>query len=275
MNNLEAMVRRLVLSMLLLLPSLALSQTDEVESDENAWQNQPPPPPPPPEQGDVGSQSEALPPTGAPSGNMTQEDFENALSSYGRWVDVPGMGRGWVPWETVVGSDFVPYSTGGDWTYTPSGWEFQSQWPFGWATFHYGRWIQSPSYGWIWLPGYRWAPAWVDWRYNDGYVAWAPLAPPGYGVAFAYSGPVWSFVHRYYFGRRGMNQYLVPPAYRRGPGWWHQAYVPPGVRAPPVRPGWGGPGPGGHVASPPLRQGPTPARPSNHSASPNGGGRPR
>ncbi|MCY1060360.1 hypothetical protein OV142_35060 [Nannocystis sp. SCPEA4] len=30
----------------------------------------------------------------------------------------------------------------------------------------------------MWVPGEVWAPAWVDWRWGGGYVAWAPLPPP-------------------------------------------------------------------------------------------------
>jgi hypothetical protein len=35
----------------------------------------------------------------------------------------------------------------------------------------------DPVYGWIWVPGDEWAPAWVSWHYGDGYVGWAPLPP--------------------------------------------------------------------------------------------------
>ena len=41
------------------------------------------------------------------------------------------------------------------------------------------------------MPGYTWAPAWVSWRYGDGYCGWAPLPPDSfvgvdyYGDGFA------------------------------------------------------------------------------------------
>jgi len=35
----------------------------------------------------------------------------------------------------------------------------------------------APGLGWVWVPGYEWAPAWVSWRYGDEYVGWAPLPP--------------------------------------------------------------------------------------------------
>ena len=49
--------------------------------------------------------------------------------------------------------------------------------PFGWATYHYGRWGFSNRVGWFWVPGSRWAPAWVSWRSSNDYLAWAPLPP--------------------------------------------------------------------------------------------------
>jgi hypothetical protein len=49
--------------------------------------------------------------------------------------------------------------------------------PFGWITYHYGRWYYDNYYGWVWMPDDVWAPAWVEWRYDDDYIGWAPLPP--------------------------------------------------------------------------------------------------
>src|SRR5439155_1194936 len=49
--------------------------------------------------------------------------------------------------------------------------------PFGWATYHYGRWTRLRGIGWVWVPGEEWAPAWVSWRTSNDYVGWAPLPP--------------------------------------------------------------------------------------------------
>ena len=49
--------------------------------------------------------------------------------------------------------------------------------PFGWATYHYGRWALLQNHGWIWVPGDTWAPSWVAWRSNDDVVGWTPLPP--------------------------------------------------------------------------------------------------
>ena len=77
----------------------------------------------------------------------------------------------------MVGDDFSPYATGGDWLQTEYGWTWISDWDWGWAPFHYGRWLAVAERGWCWMPGTLWGPAWVSWRAGGGYVGWAPLAP--------------------------------------------------------------------------------------------------
>ncbi len=37
--------------------------------------------------------------------------------------------------------------------------------------------IYDDYYGWLWYPDYEWAPAWVEWRYDNNYIGWAPLHP--------------------------------------------------------------------------------------------------
>ena len=32
----------------------------------------------------------------------------------------------------------------------------------------------DPGYGWVWLPGAGYSPAWVYWMYSPSYVGWAP-----------------------------------------------------------------------------------------------------
>lgn len=133
--------------------------------------------------------------------------FYDALSPYGAWFDSPQFGRVWRPYAAVVGSNFVPYASAGQWVDTDYGWAWDSDYAWGWAPFHYGRWFLDPSYGWVWIPGDAWAPAWVDWRYGGGFVGWAPLAPAGYGVGF---GPCWSFVPVNQFGYRNPIHYAIP-----------------------------------------------------------------
>jgi len=73
--------------------------------------------------------------------------------------------------------EYTPY-TNGQWVYTDAGWYFRANTPQEEITSHYGRWTQDPNLGWVWLPGKVWSPAWVEWRENDDYAAWAPV-PPG------------------------------------------------------------------------------------------------
>jgi hypothetical protein len=101
--------------------------------------------------------------------------FYDELSPWGDWIWTPPWGRVWRPWG--VGFGWVPYSHG-RWVYTELGWSWISYWEWGWAPFHYGRWRCDPVYGWVWVPGTVWAPAWVVWRHGPGWLGWAPL-PPG------------------------------------------------------------------------------------------------
>jgi hypothetical protein len=101
-------------------------------------------------------------------------DFYQPLSGYGYWVNLPRYGRCWYP--AYVGNDWRPYSDG-HWEWTDSGWYWISDEPWAWACYHYGRWVNDPYYGWVWVPGTEWGPSWVSWREGGGYVGWAPLPP--------------------------------------------------------------------------------------------------
>lgn len=103
--------------------------------------------------------------------------FYDRLAPFGRWFEVNGYGYCWRPTITVAG--WRPY-VDGCWVWSSLGWAWQSNEPFGWATYHYGRWVNLARYGWIWVPGNEWAPAWVAWRQSRDCVGWAPLPPePG------------------------------------------------------------------------------------------------
>ncbi|WP_395717270.1 DUF6600 domain-containing protein [Prosthecobacter sp.] len=100
--------------------------------------------------------------------------FYDRLTPYGRWFDVSGYGYCWRP--TITPPRWRPY-VDGCWVWSSLGWTWQSNEPFGWATYHYGRWVNLSRYGWVWVPGHEWAPAWVSWRQSRDYVGWAPLPP--------------------------------------------------------------------------------------------------
>jgi hypothetical protein len=124
-------------------------------------------------------------------------DFYAPLSPGGVWVDVGSYGRCWHPAGVAVG--WRPYCDG-EWVWTDCGWYWQSDEPWAWACYHYGCWAMDPVYGWVWVPGVEWAPAWVSWRVGGGYIGWAPLAPRGAVVVVG--GPEFVFVQEGRFQQR-------------------------------------------------------------------------
>src|SRR5207248_1104167 len=97
------------------------------------------------------------------------------LDQYGDWRETSDYGYVWQP-RQAQSRTWRPY-TDGHWVYTDVGWTWISEEPFGWATYHYGRWTRLRNIGWVWVPGDEWAPAWVSWRKSNAYVGWAPLPP--------------------------------------------------------------------------------------------------
>ena len=100
--------------------------------------------------------------------------FYDSLASHGSWFETSDYGYVWQP--AVREANWRPYSRG-RWVCSDRGWTWVSEEPFGWATYHYGRWALLRGHGWIWVPGSEWAPAWVSWREHDSYIGWAPLPP--------------------------------------------------------------------------------------------------
>ena len=154
-----------------------------------------PPPPPPP----------------APAPEVSYQSFYDDLSPYGQWIDNPEYGYVWMP---NVGPDFKPYATNGHWVYTDEGWTWASNYSWGWATFHYGRWFYEDGYGWMWIPGNEWAPAWVSWRNSPDYYGWAPLGPSvsiSVSAGGGYNPPAhyWCFVPHQYVASPQVNNYYV------------------------------------------------------------------
>jgi len=116
-----------------------------------------------------------------------EADFFTPLAAQGAWIEVGSYGRCWQPAGVAV--DWQPYCYG-HWVWTDCGWYWETDEPWGWACYHYGRWVHHPERGWIWAPGVEWAPAWVTWRSGGGYIGWAPMAPR---VGFFVSAPVAPF----------------------------------------------------------------------------------
>jgi hypothetical protein len=103
--------------------------------------------------------------------------FYSDLAPYGAWAQVEGVGWCWQPSIVLIARDWRPYCDGGHWIGTEEGWYWQSEYSWGWAPFHYGRWCLHPRCGWVWQPDRKWGPAWVAWRAFGDYCGWAPLPP--------------------------------------------------------------------------------------------------
>ena len=116
--------------------------------------------------------------------------FYTELAPYGSWIEVD---YGVVVWRpTIIHANWTPYNVG-RWIWTYDGWYWDSYEPFGHVTYHYGRWYYDDYYGWLWYPDYEWAPAWVEWRYDNDYIGWAPLHP--YATFSISIGIFWSNVY--------------------------------------------------------------------------------
>jgi uncharacterized protein DUF6600 len=142
----------------------------------------------------VGPEGRGFIPTAAAQQRASIQ-FRTPLEPYGAWHRSRRFGEVWVP--ANVSREWRPYTVG-HWIYTDDyGWywvadDTEADW--GWITYHYGRWYRDPDDGWVWIPADTWGPAWVDWRYGDQYVGWAP-EPPDEFVVTVQDDPVsWSFV---------------------------------------------------------------------------------
>ena len=117
--------------------------------------------------------------------SLAYSDYD--LQQYGSWTYVSSLGTwGWRPYVSV---GWRPYYYG-SWSYGPGGClTWISTEPWGWVPYHYGRWGYDSIFGWCWVPGYTYSPAWVYWAYGPGYFGWAPAGwydcyRPYYGWAY-------------------------------------------------------------------------------------------
>jgi hypothetical protein len=126
------------------------------------------------------------------------------LDDYGGWRNTPDYGNVWFPHTTTVG--WAPYKYG-HWAYiSPWGYTWVDDAPWGFAPFHYGRWVNyNGVWGWVPCPPRApnvvyvrpvYAPALVAWvggpQFGVGLsVGWFPLGPrevfvPSYPVSRTY-----------------------------------------------------------------------------------------
>lgn len=127
------------------------------------------------------------------------------LSDYGEWVFTRKYGWVWRPYRNATAgyADWSPYRYG-QWRWVPPyGWTWVNDEPWGWATYHHGRWIYVDG-EWCWTPyaSYRsrrswWQPALVVVTWAGNLICWYPL-PYDYGY-YNYNG--------YYHHRRRRGNY--------------------------------------------------------------------
>jgi len=101
------------------------------------------------------------------------------LDEYGTWRETSQYGSVWVPSHVEAG--WAPYRDG-HWIWVdPWGWTWVDDEPWGYAPFHYGRWVYSDNY-WGWAPG----PVYVRPYYAPALVAW--FGGPSWGVSVGFGG---------------------------------------------------------------------------------------
>jgi hypothetical protein len=150
------------------------------------------------------------------------------LDHYGSWTVNDEYGPLWAP--RSLASDWAPYRDG-RWAWVaPWGWTWVDNAPWGYAPFHYGRWVVV-NRRWCWSPGRIvgrpvWAPALVGWVGGDGWsvsfsdrrrgpgMGWYPLTPrdryvPHYQISSDHERRLgWSF--------RGNERWKTVPVRREG-----------------------------------------------------------
>jgi len=150
-----------------------------------------------------------------PEGGISFNFFYSSLRPYGEWIQLDNDLVVWRP--SGIPNSWRPYSNG-RWCWTSNGWYWDSFEPFGWATYHYGRWYDDDNYGWIWIPDYDWGPSWVEWRYDEDYIGWAPLPPYAsfsidFGIHFSIGWHsnyrYWNFITYNRFCDHRINNYLL------------------------------------------------------------------
>ena len=135
--------------------------------------------------------------------------YSDDLDDHGEWVDVPDVGWCWRPRGVVA--DWRPYWQG-RWGAYDGGMTWVSDDPWGYVTFHFGRWGWHSGWGWYWMPGRYYSPAWVAWNWNSGYYGWAPLnywnRPCSWGYGAWGGGHCWNVVQIGHINRHRIHSHI-------------------------------------------------------------------
>jgi hypothetical protein len=140
------------------------------------------------------------------------------LDDHGSWREHSQYG--WVWYPRRVAADWAPYRFG-HWTHvSPWGWTWVDDSPWGFAPFHYGRWVHLNG-RWAWTPG-PWerrpvySPALVAWHGQIGntninvsigsnnLVYWTPLSwGEAYYPSYTVSSTFWNVINRHHLHHSG------------------------------------------------------------------------
>ena len=107
------------------------------------------------------------------------------LDRHGRWERHPEYGVVWTP--LVVAAGWEPFRQGRWVWHARWGWTWVDAAPWGFAPFHYGRWVQWGG-RWCWVPGpYLARPV-----FSPALVAWFGSPGPGVSVGVSLHGRHWA-----------------------------------------------------------------------------------
>lgn len=138
------------------------------------------------------------------------------LDRYGRWEEDPEYGPLWMP--SGVAPGWAPYTTG-RWAWVqPWGWTWVDVSPWGFAPFHYGRWVQRGPY-WAWSPG-RYVARPV---YSPALVGWVG-GPPVYRPGVTIDISIGLGGRRNWYPLSPRDRYV--PTYRSNPRYEREWYRP-------------------------------------------------
>ncbi len=150
---------------------------------------------------------------GAISAQYVSRDIDGYydLDDYGNWQTDPDYGAVWIPRGVFVG--WAPYQDG-HWVWiNPWGWTWVDAQPWGFAPFHYGRWVYARN-TWGWVPG----PLVVRPVYAPALVAF--VGGGGFGVSIGF-GEGFAGVAWFPLGPRD----VFVPSYRCSPRYWQNVNV--------------------------------------------------
>ncbi|PJE57737.1 MAG: hypothetical protein COU82_00255 [Candidatus Portnoybacteria bacterium CG10_big_fil_rev_8_21_14_0_10_38_18] len=127
------------------------------------------------------------------------DNYKETLTKYGNWVEDPDYNQVWVPNANKDQTDWMPYQNGTWQDYRDGTYLWSSYEPFGYITYHFGRWQWHPIRGWYWIPTAVWGPAWVEWYWSGDYAYWSPSH---------FDDRYYDSYHKYYYSKSDRKAWL-------------------------------------------------------------------